>query len=95
MVLGIEISTTAFIALLSVELIIGFLIGFFILSRAFKWALISIIVIAVLSYFGLIHINWDGFADAFDWSAIKSLLMLISFPLAIGMFIGWIVAKIF
>lgn len=95
MVLGIDINTSTFIAMISVELIIGFLIGFFLLSRAFKWALISVIVLGVLSYLGLVHINWDGFKDIVTMDAVKSLLMLISLPLVIGLFIGWIVGKIF
>ena len=95
MVLGIDISLGSFITWALIEQVIGFIIGYFILPKAMKWAILSIIVIAVLAYFGLITIHWGGFKDMFASDSLKGLLLLISLPLGIGMVIGIIVKKAF
>jgi len=96
MILGVEeINLGWFLALVTIELVIGFLIGFIILAKAFKWALISAIVIGALTYFGFVTFKLDGIAEVVSSSGIKSLLMFISLPLAIGVIIGFVVRKFF
>lgn len=93
MIFGVELNT--FIIIAVVEVIIGFLIGFFILPKALKWAIVSFIVMGILVYFGLLTVNWDGVKDIFKSDSLKSLLILISLPLSVGMVIGFVVKKIF
>ncbi len=97
MVFGIDLSTGALIGLIGIELIVGFLIGYIILSRAFKWALIAIIVLGILLYFGLLSTSviTGGIKDILSSDHIMSLLAFISGPLVVGMILGWLVKKIF
>ena len=95
MIMGIDVSTGTFVTMTVIEIIIGFLIGFFILPKALKWAIISIIVIGILAYFGFVTIKLDAIKDAFKGSGIKSLLLLISLPLVIGLIIGFVVRKVY
>jgi len=97
MVFGMGLSTGAMIGLIGVELIVGFLIGYILLSRAFKWALIAVIVLGILLYFGLASTSaiTGGIKDILSSDHLMSLLTFISGPLVLGMIIGWIAKKIF
>jgi purine-cytosine permease-like protein len=97
MVFGIDLSTGWLIGLIGIELIVGFLIGYIILSRAFKWALIAIIVLGILLYFGLVSTSviTGGIKDILSSDHLMSLLTFISAPLVVGMILGWLVKKIF
>jgi len=96
MVLGIEIDATWFFTIVSIELVVGFLIGYILLSRAFKWALIAVIVLGLLIYFGLVSTSVivDSIKDIVSSDGLKSLLVMISGPLVVGMILGWLVKKI-
>ena len=94
-VMGIAIEGTKLAAWIGIELVVGFLIGFIIIPIAFRWAVISVIVIGALAYFGFVSVNLDGLKDAVKGSGIKSLLIFISAPLIVGIIIGWVVKKIF
>lgn len=97
MIFGIDLSTGALIGLIGIELIVGFLIGYIILSRAFKWALVSLIVLGILLYFGLLSTSviTGGIKEILSSDALMSLLTFISGPLVVGMILGWLVKKIF
>lgn len=92
---GVDISVGGFLAIVGVEMVIGFLIGFIILSVAFKWALISAVAIGVFSYFGFVKFQFEDFGQAIESSGITSLFVFISLPLVIGIIIGFVVRKFF
>jgi uncharacterized membrane protein (Fun14 family) len=87
------------IVFMVIPFILGFVIGL-VLRKALKIGIIALIIIAVLTYFGLFNLSFEGLKDlvlkygpiALHYGVILLGMVPLSIGLIIGVIIGFIVS---
>ncbi len=86
------------IVVMAIPFVIGLIVGFLV-KKFLKWAIIGIVILLVLAYFGVLGLSFstlEGWARTYGPLAVQEAILIIGIlPLGIGFIIGLILGFIF